>query len=278
MPHSFNHDVIAEFRANGGRVGGWFEGARLLLLTTTGARTGAPHTTPLGYLPDGGERVLVVASAGGAPQDPQWFRNLLADPLVTVEDGVFTYRARAEVLAGAERDAVFARAVAADPGWGEYQDRAGRVLPVVALEPLPGPPTPPPGPPGAALVAVHDAFRRELALIRREVDGAGPAVGAQLRVNCLTLCQGLRGHHQREDQGLFAWLADQRPELAPVLARLDAEHRSMTAVLDELSTVLGIPHPDREVLRREVARLTDQVLAHLAYEEQQLVPLLDAAS
>ncbi|MGI5520862.1 nitroreductase/quinone reductase family protein [Micromonospora sp. CA-259024] len=277
MPHTFNDDVIAEFRANGGRVGGWFENARLLLLTTTGARTGAPHTIPLGYLPDGGERVLVIASAGGAPRHPQWFRNLLADPLVTVEDGVFSYRALAEVLTGADRDNVFARALAADPGWGEYQDRAGRELPVVALTPLPGPPTPPSGAPGAALVAVHDAFRRELALIRQEVDKAGPHVGAQLRVNCLTLCQGLRGHHEREDSGLFAWLADQRPDLAPVLAQLDAEHRAMAAVLDELRAVLGIPQPDREVLRREVARLTDQVQAHLAYEEEQLVPLLNAA-
>ncbi|WLS44038.1 nitroreductase/quinone reductase family protein [Micromonospora profundi] len=278
MPHSFNDDIIAEFRANGGRVGGWFENARLLLLTTTGARTGAPRTTPLGYLPDGGERVLVIASAGGAPRDPQWFRNLLADPQVTVEDGVFTYRARADVLTGAERDAVFARAVAADPGWGEYQDRAGRALPVVALEPLPGPPTPPPGPPGTALIAVHDAFRRELALIQQEVDRAGPHVGAQLRVNCLSLCEGLHGHHEREDAGLFAWLADQRPDLAAVLARLADEHRAVAAALDELRIVLGTPQPDREVLRREVARLTDQVRAHLAYEEEQLVPLLNAAA
>nr|WP_243706302.1 nitroreductase/quinone reductase family protein [Micromonospora sp. KC721] len=67
MPNDFNHAVIEEFRANAGRVGGWFEGARLVLLTTTGTRTRAPHTTPLGYLPDGGQRMLVIASAGGSP-------------------------------------------------------------------------------------------------------------------------------------------------------------------------------------------------------------------
>ncbi|MGN9811697.1 nitroreductase/quinone reductase family protein [Micromonospora sp. BQ11] len=277
MPNTFNDDVIAEFRANAGRVGGWFAGARLLLLTTTGARTGAPHTTPLGYLPDG-DRVLVIASAGGAPRDPQWLRNLRADPLVTVEDGVFTYRARAEVLTGAERDRLFDRAVQADAGWVEYQERSGRVLPVVALEQVPGPPTPPSGSPGAALVAVHDAFRRELALIRDEIDASGPRVGAQLRVNCLTLCAGLHHHHRMEDQGLFAWLAVERPDLVEVRQRLDAEHRAMAALLEQLQAVLATPQPDREALRRDVARLTGQVEAHLAYEEEHLVPLLDATA
>ncbi|MFI9638493.1 nitroreductase/quinone reductase family protein [Micromonospora sp. NPDC051925] len=142
MPNEFNQQIIEEFRANGGRVGGWFEGARLLLLTTTGVRSGVAHTTPLGHLSDGGDRILVIASAGGAPRDPQWLRNLVADPLVTVEDGTSTYRARAQVLTGAERDAVFDLAVRADPGWADYQVRSGRVLPVVALVPLPGPPTP----------------------------------------------------------------------------------------------------------------------------------------
>ncbi|WP_433350621.1 nitroreductase/quinone reductase family protein [Micromonospora sp. CA-111912] len=135
MPNDFNQQIIEEFRANGGRVGGWFEGARLLLLTTTGARTGAPHTNPVGRVTGEDGRVLVIASAGGAPRDPQWFRNLTADPLVTVEDGTSTWRARAVVLAGDERDRAFARAAQADQGWADYQARAGRVIPVVALEP-----------------------------------------------------------------------------------------------------------------------------------------------
>lgn len=199
MSNDFNQQIVEEFRANGGRVGGPFEGGRLLLLTTTGARSGLPHTTPLGYLHDCGERVLVIGSAGGAPKHPDWFHNLVADPRVTVETGVFTYEARAVVLEGAERDEAFARAVEADPGWAEYQARADRVIPVVALEQVAA------GPPnatswGAALKLIHDAFRRELALIRKEIAQSGPGLGARLRVNCLTVCQGLHHHHTGEEE------------------------------------------------------------------------------
>ncbi|WP_236700729.1 nitroreductase/quinone reductase family protein [Allosalinactinospora lopnorensis] len=223
MPNDFNQKIIDEFRANGGRVCGPFEGARLLLLTTTGAQSGAAHTTPLGYLPDGGERVLVIASAGGAPKHPDWFHNLLADPRVTVEDGVFSYEARAVALESAERDRAFARAVEADPGWSTYQAATTRVIPVVALQQVAA------GPPnaaswGAALRLVHDAFRRELALIRREVAESGPGLGAQLRVNCLTLCGGLHHHHTSEDAGMFPALGERYPELSPTLERLGREH------------------------------------------------------
>jgi deazaflavin-dependent oxidoreductase (nitroreductase family) len=121
MPHDFNQQVIAEFRANGGQVSGMFEGERLLLLTTTGARSGAPHTVPLGFLPDGADRSLVIGSAGAAARHPAWFHNLVADPRVTVEDGVFVTEALAVVLEGAERDHALARAAEADPGWVEYQ-------------------------------------------------------------------------------------------------------------------------------------------------------------
>lgn len=122
-----------------GESGGPFERARLLLLTTIGARSGAPHTTPLGYLPDGGERTLVIASTGGAPNHPAWFYNLVANPRVTVEDGVFTYDAQAVVLDGTERDRIFARAAEADPGWADYQARTTRGIPVVALHAVPVP-------------------------------------------------------------------------------------------------------------------------------------------
>ena len=83
----FNQQVIDEFHANHGRVGGPFEGGRLILLTTTGARTKTPHTTPVAYYPDGDGQVLVIASAGGAPHHPAWFHNLVAHPQVTVESG-----------------------------------------------------------------------------------------------------------------------------------------------------------------------------------------------
>ncbi|GIH51054.1 deazaflavin-dependent oxidoreductase, nitroreductase family [Microbispora rosea] len=135
MPYDFNQQIIQEFRANRGKVGGPFEGARLLLLTTTGARSGVRRTVPLGYLNDEGGRMLVIASAGGAPHHPAWYHNLRADPRVTVETGVFTVEAEAAVLEGEERERLFARAVEADSGWADYQARSGRVLPVVALTP-----------------------------------------------------------------------------------------------------------------------------------------------
>ncbi|MER7892714.1 nitroreductase/quinone reductase family protein [Micromonospora sp. NPDC094482] len=274
MPNEFNQQIIDEFRANGGRVGGPFVGARLVLLTTTGARTGAPHTTPVGYLPDTGGRILVIASAGGAPQHPDWFRNIQADPQVTVEDGIFTYQARAVVLGGSERDEVFARAVEADPGWAAYQEKTSRVIPVVALEQVAG------GPPeaaswGAALIRIHDAFRRELAIIRREAGESGPRLGVQLRVNCLAVCQGLHQHHTHEDDGMFVGLAAQRPDLGPTLERLRAEHGQVAVLIERLQTVVGDVTADPAEVRREVERLTDELERHLAYEEEQLVPVLD---
>lgn len=275
MPNHFNQQVIEEFRANGGRVGGPFEGGRLILLTTTGARSGTPHTTPVGYLHDG-DRILVIASAGGAPEHPDWFRNLVAHPRVTVEDGVFTYEAEATVLEGDERDRLFARAVEADPGWAEYQEQAGRVIPVVALTAVPGPPNPTAGTWGAALKAVHDAFRRELSLIRREVAGSGPGLGAQLRVNCLTLCAGLHHHHAGEDAGMFPALVRDRPGLAPVVERLEREHEKVAVLLEDLRQAVSADGADPAHVLREVERLTDELEAHLRYEEEHLVPVLDA--
>jgi deazaflavin-dependent oxidoreductase (nitroreductase family) len=277
MPNDFNQQIIEEFRANEGRVGGYFEGARLLLLTTTGARSGARHTTPLGYLPDGGERVLVIASAAGAPKHPDWFHNIVANPRVTVEDGVFTYEADAVVLEGAERDRVFARAVEADPGWADYQAKTTRVIPVVALQAVPGPPNPNASSVGAALKLIHDAFRRELALVRKEITESGPGgLGAQLRVNCLTLCQGLHIHHTGEDTAMFPFLAERHPELAPTMDRLHAEHEKVAVLLADLRQVVSTEGADPQLVIREVERLTGELEAHLTYEEEQLIPVLDA--
>lgn len=277
MSNDFNAPVIEEFRANGGRVGGWFEGARLVLLTTTGARSGKPHTVPLGYLPDGGKRILVIASAGGAPHHPAWYHNLVAHPVVTVEDGVFTREATATVLTGEERDRAFARAVEQDPGWAGYEEKSGRVLPVVALTTIPGPPRTNATSMGGALKLIHDAFRRELRLIRAEVAKSGPALGAQLRVNCLSLCNGLHAHHTMEDNGMFVGVAEQRPDLAPVLDRLRAEHETIAALVADLREVLADADLDRATLQNEVDRLTTEVEHHLDYEEHHLIPVLDAA-
>ncbi|MET7735744.1 nitroreductase/quinone reductase family protein [Streptomyces sp. NPDC005402] len=271
----FNQRIIDEFRANNGRVGGPFEGGRLILLTTTGARTGTPHTTPVAYLPDGGDRILVIASAGGSPRHPDWYRNLVAHPHVTVESGVFTYEAQAVVLEGEERDRAFARAVESDRGWAVYQEKTDRVLPVVALQEIarPGPPNINASSPGEAIKLVHDAFRRELALLRKELSSDNSTLGAQLRVNCLTFCQGLHNHHTGEDVAMFPLLADRHPEAAPALDRLRAEHERIAALVEELREALSGTNLD--TVRKEADRLTADLESHLTYEEEQLMPLLD---
>ena len=130
--NDFNQRLIEEFRANGGKVTGQFSGAPVVLLTTTGAKSGKRHTTPLVYLQDG-ERVVVFASMGGAPKNPAWYHNLLANPAVTVEVGTETYEAKAAVVTGAERDALYARQAARFDAFNQYQARTSRVIPVVAL-------------------------------------------------------------------------------------------------------------------------------------------------
>ena len=131
--NAFNRGVVEEFRANGGKVGGQFAGAPMVLLTTTGAKSGQPRTTPLVYSTDGNQ-VLIVASKGGAPSHPDWYHNLLANPQVTVEIGEETYPARAVVPEGAERDRLFAGVVAKMSNFGEYQQNTTRTIPVVVLE------------------------------------------------------------------------------------------------------------------------------------------------
>lgn len=137
MPDRNDHNAatIAEFRANGGKVGGYFEGASLLLLHTKGARTGRPRTNPLVYLPDG-DRYVVFATKGGAPSHPDWFHNLVADPNVEIEVGTETIAARAVVITGPERDELYARQVERRPGFAEYERKTTRRIPAIALEPV----------------------------------------------------------------------------------------------------------------------------------------------
>ena len=128
----WNAAIIEEFRTNEGRVGGQFAGAPMLLLTTTGRRSGTKRTNPMMYLADG-DRLLVFASKGGAPTNPDWYRNLVADPHVTVEVGTDKYEAHAIVVSGEERDRLYAEQSRRYPGFGEYQRNTSRVIPVVAL-------------------------------------------------------------------------------------------------------------------------------------------------
>ncbi|MEO3793551.1 nitroreductase family deazaflavin-dependent oxidoreductase [Nonomuraea sp. B10E15] len=130
----FNQQVITEFRANEGRVGGMFEGAPLLLLTTTGAKSGKQSTTPLMYLPDG-DRHVVIASAGGADKHPAWYHNLRATPKATIEVGADTFEASAVAVEGEERDRLYARMVAQAPQFAEYEAKTTRRIPVVVLVP-----------------------------------------------------------------------------------------------------------------------------------------------
>jgi len=131
----FNGKVIEEFRANSGKVGGFFEGAPLLLLHHNGAKTGAERVNPLVYQQvDGG--YAIFASAGGQPRDPQWFRNLVAHPDVTIEVGASTVKARARVTEGQERDSIWTTQKERMANFAEYEKSAApRVIPVVVLDP-----------------------------------------------------------------------------------------------------------------------------------------------
>ena len=132
-PNEFNRSIIEQFRANGGKVGGPFEGATILLLTTTGAKTGRQGTTPLAYSKDG-DRLVIIASKAGAPTNPAWYHNLIAHPQVKVEVGTESFDARATVTSGAERERLFAQHAEKNPGFLDYQKKTTRVLPVVTLE------------------------------------------------------------------------------------------------------------------------------------------------
>jgi deazaflavin-dependent oxidoreductase (nitroreductase family) len=129
-----NREVIAEYRATAGQLAQM--PFPVLLLTTTGARTGLARTSPLGYIVDG-DAVFVVGSRAGTPRQPSWYRNLLADPAVTVELNGRTYAAKAVVVEGAERDRLLAAATAHNPLYGQYGTATGRTFPVVVLEGVP---------------------------------------------------------------------------------------------------------------------------------------------
>jgi deazaflavin-dependent oxidoreductase (nitroreductase family) len=127
-----NSRIIEEFRANAGKVGGPFQDAPLLLLTTTGARTGNAHTTPLMYLPYG-DRLVVFASKGGADTHPDWYYNVLARPMATVEVRHKIFEATATVETGEFRDQLFAQHAQLYPNFAEYQRKTTRKIPAVSL-------------------------------------------------------------------------------------------------------------------------------------------------
>jgi deazaflavin-dependent oxidoreductase (nitroreductase family) len=131
----YNAPIIEEFRANHGKVGGNFGAMELLLLTSTGAKSSKSYTRPLAYTTDG-DRLVVVASKGGAPTNPDWYHNLLAHPEVTVEVGDEKFTARAKKTAGKEREHLFNQHAKQYPVFQGYKAKTSRELPVFVLERL----------------------------------------------------------------------------------------------------------------------------------------------
>ncbi|MEU5026358.1 nitroreductase/quinone reductase family protein [Streptomyces milbemycinicus] len=291
-----NKNVIEEFRANNGKVGGMFEGAPLILLTTAGARTGKPHTTPAVYLRDG-NRYLVFGSNAGDPKHPHWYHNLLANPHFTVELGteegaVKPFAARAVVLEGEARDRYWELQCSCSPAFRGYAEQTERTIPVIALHLLDL---------GAnnqernqmigrQLIQHHNDLRSELHRVRAEIDrapagesaqadaGSGADLVGQLRRHCLTFCYALQTHHIREN-GTFTAFERQFPHLLPALTRLRQEHEVVERALEEFEALLngGLPADPADVkkLRAELDRLVAGLEEHFAYEEQHLLPALE---
>src|SRR6266545_6701395 len=129
LMNDINVDVIEQFRTNIGSIfSGMFKGARLLLLTTTGAKSGKKRVNPLAFTRDG-DNYVVIASKGGSPTHPDWYRNLVANPQVTVEVGTQRFEARARVAGGTERDRLYAAQAAIMPGFADYQRKTSRQIP-----------------------------------------------------------------------------------------------------------------------------------------------------
>ncbi|MEU3735029.1 nitroreductase/quinone reductase family protein [Streptomyces sp. NPDC033538] len=291
MPTSFNQSVIDEFRANEGKVGGPFEGGDLLLLTTTGARSGVSRTTPLGYVRHG-DSLLVVGSNLGGARHPGWYHNLLARPVVQVEVGTRSFEALAVPAEGDRREELFAHVVRAEPGYGDYQAGTSRILPVVVLERAEPDGWQGPGEVrtlAGKLLEVHTWLRGQLRQVRAEADahfaaraahqgpGAPPAPGLGLRIRqrCLAFCQALEFHHSSEDGHLFPGIARHHPHLTDVFARLDDEHRTIARIQGELAALLaGIVIADPQRFHAELEEMSSRLNAHLDYEEEALLPLL----
>ncbi|MFI2782449.1 nitroreductase/quinone reductase family protein [Streptomyces sp. ALB3] len=294
-PAAFNQQVIEEFRANGGTVGGMFAGAPLLLLTTTGARSGRTRTNPAVYAQDG-DRLLVFASNAGGPRHPDWYRNLLADPRVTVEigtgdGGVETFAATAVPVDGEERDRLYQAQCARDPAFIAYQAGTTRVIPVISLNRLDLSDPERNRALGAFLLRVHGELRKDLATLRQDVDEylagpraphgstpAEPSMGRRLATHCLTFCDALHTHHMSED-GAFTAFEKQFPRLATPIARLREEHRAVADALAGIEALLGrLPGradaDEAEALRNGLARLASDLEAHFDREERDLLPAL----
>ena len=133
---NWNQQIIDEFRANDGKVGGQFAGANLLILRTIGAKSGQLRESPVAYFAEDDGSMVVVASKAGLPTNPAWYHNLKANPKFDVEVGTATLPVTAEEITGADYEAKWAEIVAKAPGFGEYQTKTTRVIPLVRLTPV----------------------------------------------------------------------------------------------------------------------------------------------
>jgi deazaflavin-dependent oxidoreductase (nitroreductase family) len=132
--NAFNNGIVDEFRANDGKVGGQFANANLLLLTTTGAKSGKERISPLAYFRIDG-RLIIIGSFAGAPVNPAWVHNLRANPQAHVEVGTDAFDVTARELPAAEREELFPKVTAVAPGFAEYQSKTSRVIPLFELQP-----------------------------------------------------------------------------------------------------------------------------------------------
>ncbi|MGK4579524.1 nitroreductase/quinone reductase family protein [Kitasatospora sp. HPMI-4] len=290
--NDFQRRIIAEFRANDGKLSGMFEGWSLAVLTTTGARSGLRRESILGYLEFDGNGV-VVASANGSDRHPGWFHNIRKNPVVTVETGTETYQAIAAIPPGQERDRLFERVLAEAPGYAEHQARTVREIPVVVLHRI----DPRAGEErvkgmGDWIVEVHDWLRGELRSLLAQVDrviegNAGtvertpPDLGRQLRTHCLEFCGALKKHHGGEDMAVFPMLAARFPALAPALSRLGEEHKVVARLQEEIRELVDgfVPGESDPVrLRAELELLVTRLESHFRYEEQTVVTALNATA
>ncbi|HTI73378.1 MAG TPA: nitroreductase family deazaflavin-dependent oxidoreductase [Mycobacterium sp.] len=130
---AFNNSIVDEFRTNGGKVGGPFEGATLLLLTTTGAKSGQPRLAPLAYLTIDG-KTIIIGSKAGADTNPDWVHNLRTNPQAHIEVGTDAYDVTARELPPEERDEMYPKVVELAPGFGDYQAKTSRVIPLFELQ------------------------------------------------------------------------------------------------------------------------------------------------
>ncbi|MDR6977886.1 deazaflavin-dependent oxidoreductase (nitroreductase family) [Streptomyces sp. 3330] len=291
MPTSFDESVTEPSRADGGKADERFRGEEPLLLTTTRATSGGERTTPLGHVRHGAS-LLVFGAGPGAPDHPDWYRDLLAHPMVRAELGAETFQALAVPAEGARRAELVEHALRILPGHGGGRDGTTPSPLVVVLEPAE--PDGWEGPREVRTLAdkimeVHAWLRGQLRQVAAQADahlaaraaheGPGeppaPGLGLQIRQRCLAFCQALRFHHVGEDAHVFPTMARHHPALAATFARLTEEHRTVARIQDDLVALLAdVATADPERFRRELEAMSRELNAHLDFEEETIVPLL----